>query len=119
MTDIGWGHLAQFEGYGKAGDKEEDFDIIPYSDAKSEVYTSFKHASHAMLFCRSDAVLWELYEARASILVIPNYWMCFYKNNLMIYPKLSDLTKLSVGTEGVFLHSFLLIFAWLIFYIIR
>ena len=70
MTEIGWGQLAQYEAYGRAGDTEEDFTIITYEESKGSSYSSFKHASHAMLFARTDSVLWNLYKARAAVLVI-------------------------------------------------
>lgn len=73
MTDIGWGNLAQYEHYGRVGDIEEDFDIISYEDSKGELYSSFKHASHAMLFARNDTVLWDLYKSRAAIMVSAIY----------------------------------------------
>ncbi|XP_071178544.1 U8 snoRNA-decapping enzyme-like [Mytilus edulis] len=69
MTDIGWGNLAQYEHYGRVGDIKEDFDIISYEDSKGELYSSFKHASHAMLFARNDTVLWDLYKSRAAIMM--------------------------------------------------
>lgn len=69
MTDIGWGHLVQFEAYGRVGDVEDDFKIIPYEESKGPTYSSFMHASHAMLFARNDAILWNLYSAKAAVLM--------------------------------------------------
>jgi hypothetical protein len=76
MTDIGWGKLKAYEAYGRVGDKKEDFDIISYEEALSDKYTSFRHASHSMLFARSDAILWELYNCRGAVLVIPFLSFC-------------------------------------------
>lgn len=70
MADIGWGQLQAYEAYGRAGDKKEDFNIISYEEALSDKYSSSKHASHSMLFARNDAILWDLYNTRGTVLVI-------------------------------------------------
>lgn len=70
MADIGWGQLQAYEAYGRAGDKKEDFNIISYEKALSDKYSSSKHASHSMLFARNDAILWDLYNTRGTVLVI-------------------------------------------------
>ena len=69
MVDIGWGNLAPYEAYGRAGDCKDDFDIISYTEAKSEVYKEYMHASHAMIYARRDDILWDLYKSKAAILV--------------------------------------------------
>ena len=65
---IGWGHLAPYQAYGTAGDKKDDFKLLEYEDAKSNFKESM-HGSHAMIFARDDNVLWNLYPAKAAILV--------------------------------------------------
>lgn len=69
MADIGWGQLQAYEAYGRAGDKKEDFNIISYEEALSDKYSSSKHASHSMLFARNDAILWDLYNTRGTVLM--------------------------------------------------
>ncbi|KAJ8312862.1 hypothetical protein KUTeg_010235 [Tegillarca granosa] len=68
MTDIGWGHLAQVEAYGRLGDAAEDYKIIRYSDS-IENYKSYMKAAHAMIFAHDDQILWELYKAKAAVLM--------------------------------------------------
>ena len=64
----GWGHLARYQSYGTPGDKKEDFRVLKYEDAKSNFKESM-HGSHAMIFAKDSRVLWDLYPARAAILV--------------------------------------------------
>ena len=74
MVDIGWGSIAKFEKYGRAGDHKDDFDVISYTDAKSARFANYMHASHAMIFARRDDMLWDLYEARGAVLVSLGIW---------------------------------------------
>ncbi|XP_022342132.2 U8 snoRNA-decapping enzyme-like [Crassostrea virginica] len=69
MAEIGWGQLQAYEAYGRAGDKKEDYDIVSYKEALSDKYSTFKHASHSMLFARNDAILWDLYTCRGAVLM--------------------------------------------------
>ncbi|KAK3084135.1 hypothetical protein FSP39_008783 [Pinctada imbricata] len=70
MGEEGWGWLSKYESYGRAGDSKEDFDIISYADAKSQIYADFMHASHAFIFARRpDDILWDLYKARGAVLM--------------------------------------------------
>lgn len=63
-----WGMLVDLEGYGRHGDSKHDYKTIPYTNSK-ETYKDFMHASHGMLYARTDEILWELYPVKAAILV--------------------------------------------------
>ncbi|XP_033731497.1 U8 snoRNA-decapping enzyme-like [Pecten maximus] len=69
MSGAYWGQLAPFEKYGRMVDRTEDFMVISYEEAMSETHTSHKHASHTMILARDPRVLWDLYPARAAILM--------------------------------------------------
>ena len=65
----GWGFLAPFESYGKAGDVKDDFIILTKEEACSEKYKELKHASHTMIIARQNDILWEQYKIRAAVMV--------------------------------------------------
>ncbi|XP_060083283.1 U8 snoRNA-decapping enzyme-like [Ylistrum balloti] len=69
MSGSDWGNLAAFEKYGRMVDNMGDYSMISYNEAVSETYTTHKHASHTMLLARDPRVLWDLYQARAAILM--------------------------------------------------
>ena len=67
-----WGHLAPLEAYGRAGDKKEDYILLDYAVAKSD-YKDKMHGSHAMIYAKDNAVLWNLYPVKAAVLVKYHY----------------------------------------------
>ena len=71
MTDIGWGWLEPFEQFGRLGDHKNDFKTVTFVEAKTK-YASFTHASHGMIYAKDDRMLWNLYNAKAAVLVCIN-----------------------------------------------
>ncbi|XP_069135415.1 U8 snoRNA-decapping enzyme-like [Argopecten irradians] len=69
MSEGNWGHLASDEKYGRLVDQVDDFKLITYDEAASESHAAHKHASHTMILARDLRVLWDLYPARAAILM--------------------------------------------------
>lgn len=63
-----WGMLVDLEGYGRHGDSKHDYKTITYTDSK-KTYKDYMHASHGMLYARTDEILWKLYPLKAAILV--------------------------------------------------
>ncbi|RUS75034.1 hypothetical protein EGW08_017215 [Elysia chlorotica] len=68
MADIGWGPLlAESEGYGRLGDKTDDYKPLTSDDIEKLAEAGFKphqHASHGMIFFRKQNKLWDIYEQK-------------------------------------------------------
>lgn len=63
-----WGMLAHFEAYGRHGDSKHDYKVVSYKDAKTK-FMDYMHASHGMIYAKTDLILWDLYESKAAVLM--------------------------------------------------
>ena len=80
MANIGWGWIDQEKAnVGKPYDKSSDFTEIGYSDACGDEYKNFTHAAHAMIFCRLDEKLWNLFQKHACVMV--SVVLCLYRKH--------------------------------------
>lgn len=80
MANIGWGWIDQEKAnVGKPYDKSSDFTEIGYSDAFGDEYKNFTHAAHAMIFCRLDEKLWNLFQKHACVMV--SVVLCLYRKH--------------------------------------
>uniref|UniRef100_A0A0B6Y0Y0 U8 snoRNA-decapping enzyme n=1 Tax=Arion vulgaris TaxID=1028688 RepID=A0A0B6Y0Y0_9EUPU len=73
MADIGWGWLADMEGFGTLGDSIDDFQYLTSEDRiKLETqsnFSSMQHASHGMIFARKSKLLWDLYDMKGMVMM--------------------------------------------------
>ena len=67
---VGWGHIDEEKAnVGKPCDKSSDFAEVSYTEACGDDYKNYTHAAHAMIFCRLDEKLWNLFQKHACVMV--------------------------------------------------
>jgi len=71
MANIGWGCLADMEGFGTLGDSADDFQFLTAEDLTKLVskLSSMQHASHGMIFARNCKLLWNLYDMKGTVMM--------------------------------------------------
>ena len=70
----------------KLGDVENDFCEIDFEKSSSDFPdTEYLHASHGMLFARTDRVLWNTYNAKGMVLVRTIFFPSIFHLSFCVY----------------------------------